>query len=429
MSRCYTCGRDIAGEPVRVDGRDYCSAECAALRGTRQVPPPNDSALPNGSQRTKEARNAVPCTCPNPALHERECPYLLACAPYGRCARCTKALTLPSSMPGSGPDICGDCWRTSQRTNEAQVITEESKWPCFWCGSMQAHFTGYPGGLSTVPACEEHAKQYPREKAFGERKARTDSALRGLCDNLEERAEKAESVRDSALRSLAAIAAALGNANGDPEVSFGMVRELRSDVERLSVQAERVGRAWEEDPTSLYTENAIRELTLRARTPDQRPEPAALTEDAIHAKATELYEALEEVHHRNDGIVAIIRALEWAAQTSGGVITTPGTLPPGPRTPARGPEEAGTFPRGESPTGPRPKCVDAGKMCTRYLEGAEAERAEIVKYLRGRAEWLRSEIIKGGSCYLERDQAEWLADAIESGRYQRSAPSSSGGGQ
>lgn len=277
-------------------------------------------------QRTKEARNAVPCTCPNPALHERECPYLLACAPYGRCARCTKALTLPSSMPGSGPDICGDCWRTSQRTNEAQVITEESKWPCFWCGSMQAHFTGYPGGLSTVPACEEHAKQYPREKAFGERKARTDSPS-------PEQARIA--ALEAALRDMLVCHDGYHCESCDDRDTGGHL----SDAE----YEHQYNRPEERDCDCGDVGRRLKaKAVLEART-----EPAALTEDAILAKAAELYEALEEVRYRNDGIVAIIRALEWAAQTSGGVITTPGTLPPGPRTPARGPEEAGTFPRGE----------------------------------------------------------------------------------
>lgn len=31
----------------------------------------------------------------------------------------------------------------------------ESKWPCFFCGSKQAHGVGFPqpGSISTVPAC------------------------------------------------------------------------------------------------------------------------------------------------------------------------------------------------------------------------------------------------------------------------------------
>lgn len=70
--------------------------------------------------RTASARHAIPCTCPNPSLHERTCQYLLACAPYGRCAKCRNALTLPPSMPGVGPDTCGDCWRASQRTETAR---------------------------------------------------------------------------------------------------------------------------------------------------------------------------------------------------------------------------------------------------------------------------------------------------------------------
>lgn len=58
------------------------------------------------------------------------------------------------------------------RTSEASP--EESKWPCFWCGSMQAHATGWPGGMSTVPACEQHAAEYPYEKRLrpGEAPAR-----------------------------------------------------------------------------------------------------------------------------------------------------------------------------------------------------------------------------------------------------------------
>ena len=65
------------------------------------------------------------------------------------------------------------------------------------------------------------------------------------------------------VRQLAAIAEMLGNTNGDPEVSLGMVREMKTDLERLSVQAARVVQAWEEDPTSLATENAVRELNMR----------------------------------------------------------------------------------------------------------------------------------------------------------------------
>ncbi len=43
---------------------------------------------------------------------------------------------------------------------------DESKWPCFWCGSMQAHETGWPGGMSTVPACDAHAAEHTMAKAM-----------------------------------------------------------------------------------------------------------------------------------------------------------------------------------------------------------------------------------------------------------------------
>jgi len=52
------------------------------------------------------------------------------------------------------------------------------------------------------------------------------------------------------------------------------IAELKLDVERLSIWAERVGRAWEQDPTSITTENAIRELGLCARPVHPRTEPA-----------------------------------------------------------------------------------------------------------------------------------------------------------
>lgn len=87
--------------------------------------------------------------------------------------------------------------------------------------------------------------------------------LRGLCDNLEERAEKAEAMAHDARIHLAAISEALGNTNGDPEVSFEIAREVTDDLDRLAEQAGRVVRSWEDDPTSLSTENAIRELNLR----------------------------------------------------------------------------------------------------------------------------------------------------------------------
>jgi hypothetical protein len=52
--------------------------------------------------------------------------------------------------------------------------------------------------------------------------------------------------------------------------------KAEDDLERLSVQAKRVVRAWEDDPTSLATENAIRELGLRERSSDSsRPAESA----------------------------------------------------------------------------------------------------------------------------------------------------------
>lgn len=130
--------------------------------------------------RTKEARNAVPCTCPNPALHERECPYLLACAPYGRCARCTKALTLPPSMPGIGPDICGDCYRASPRTNDAQSgpLCPGCGWPrtpqqshaescpvargdgarCHRCGHYETSYERAASLYAHCPSCSRHTR-------------------------------------------------------------------------------------------------------------------------------------------------------------------------------------------------------------------------------------------------------------------------------
>jgi hypothetical protein len=71
----------------------------------------------------------------------------------------------------------------------------------------------------------------------------------------------------SAVSQLGAIAAALGNVNGDPEVSLGMVRELRTDLDRLGVQAARAVRAWNDDPTSFFTESAIFELDMRTPRP------------------------------------------------------------------------------------------------------------------------------------------------------------------
>ena len=56
-------------------------------------------------------------------------------------------------------------------TNSATTVPAESKWPCFWCGSMQAHETGWPGGMSTVPACAEHAADFTQEKAMQMRTA------------------------------------------------------------------------------------------------------------------------------------------------------------------------------------------------------------------------------------------------------------------
>ncbi len=60
------------------------------------------------------------------------------------------------SSPAASLDSTDPC--------SSDATPEESKWPCFWCGSMQAHETGWPGGMSTVPACREHAAKYPREK-------------------------------------------------------------------------------------------------------------------------------------------------------------------------------------------------------------------------------------------------------------------------
>lgn len=86
-------------------------------------------------QCPSEARRAIPCTCSNPALHEIDCPYVQACAPYGRCSKCNKPLTLPPSMPGIGPSTCGDCWRASQRTNDARMRCEhEWQHRCGKCG-------------------------------------------------------------------------------------------------------------------------------------------------------------------------------------------------------------------------------------------------------------------------------------------------------
>lgn len=72
----------------------------------------------DGNRKENRPRAAIPCTCPTPALHEIHCAYLLACAPYGRCAKCRKALTLPPSFPGIGPSTCGECWRAAQRPSE-----------------------------------------------------------------------------------------------------------------------------------------------------------------------------------------------------------------------------------------------------------------------------------------------------------------------
>lgn len=83
-------------------------------------------------------------------------------------------------------------------------------------------------------------------------------------------AEQWQRMFQQASGQLAAFADALGNTNGDPEVSLGMARELRTDLERVSVQADRVCRSWEEDATSLATENAVRELAVRARPEQQR---------------------------------------------------------------------------------------------------------------------------------------------------------------
>lgn len=114
-------------------------------------------------QGTKEARNAIPCTCPNPALHERECPYLLACAPYGRCDRCTKALTLPPSMPGGGAAICGDCWRAAQRTNEPRSKIDEA------LASLEREYGQRPDSASPhVCPCPEGYHGYACKGCGGE---------------------------------------------------------------------------------------------------------------------------------------------------------------------------------------------------------------------------------------------------------------------
>lgn len=110
---------------------------------------------------SKEARNAVPCTCANPALHERECPYLLACAPYGRCARCTKALTLPPSMMGVGPDICGDCFRAGPRTNDAQPDCGPTCSGCGWPRTpQQSHAEGCPDSATPPAEHESSARAF-----------------------------------------------------------------------------------------------------------------------------------------------------------------------------------------------------------------------------------------------------------------------------
>lgn len=49
--------------------------------------------------------------------------------------------------------------------------------------------------------------------------------------------------------------------------------EVERDLERLSVQAKRVVRSWDDDPTSLATENAIRELNMRERSSDSSSDP------------------------------------------------------------------------------------------------------------------------------------------------------------
>ncbi len=51
------------------------------------------------------------------------------------------------------------------RSGDARL---ESNWACFWCGSMQAHETGYPGGMSTVPACAAHAAEHSLAKLRSE---------------------------------------------------------------------------------------------------------------------------------------------------------------------------------------------------------------------------------------------------------------------
>lgn len=90
----------------------------------------------------------------------------------------------------------------------------------------------------------------------------------------------------SAIRQLGAIAEALGNTNGDPEVSLGMVRELAhgprfTDLHRV---ASRAVKSWEEDPTSVYTENAIRDLDHEL-TRDGAPEPCCYEAPAgIHSE-------------------------------------------------------------------------------------------------------------------------------------------------
>lgn len=99
--------------------------------------------------------------------------------------------------------------------------------------------------------------------------------------SVDDRVQKAECIASSATRLLSAIAEALGNTNGDPEVSLEMVRDLRSRLDRLAVQADRARRAWEDDPTSIYTENAIRELHIR--TPE-------LADNAVRSMLDELAE-------------------------------------------------------------------------------------------------------------------------------------------
>lgn len=66
------------------------------------------------------------CACENPSLHDRDCAFLLARAPYGRCSKCRAALTLPPTWSGmTGPSYCGDCWtvQAGQASRDHKEVT------------------------------------------------------------------------------------------------------------------------------------------------------------------------------------------------------------------------------------------------------------------------------------------------------------------